>query len=394
MENTKSLVLRYFVLLVFSLVLWVGNIRSQHAKRYSFTNYSVNNGLAAYHTSSITQDAGGFIWIGTISGLQRFDGKRFLTFRNSSSNRTSIPENNIIQLHYDRSNNLWVLFGSGKIGIFDTNKFTFREVPVQVVDSNSFKGERKLIEDSDGNLSYVFFLREVTTYNKKANVFSAKHNLVRVPMKWKLVNFSEDIATKKYYIATDSGLVVYNRFTKEMSYRGHNTGREKLIDTFGHIPALPWLFVDKQSRFWFQYWPVDVGESALYCYDLRNNQVVFNKHSLGVLTQKYHEPKDIVQQRNGTLWFSGLNLFAKFNEQDKTFQLIPNGYTDGQGINYSRIFSLFEDREENIWVATNSNGFYLFNPSKQFFSSVKHTSPWTGKQGEGGVMSFMHLKKR
>jgi hypothetical protein len=109
------------------------------------------------------------------------------------------------------------------------------------------------------------------------------------------------------------------------------------------------------------------------------------------LVKKYHESKDILQQRNGTLWFSGLNLFAKYNEVDNNFQLIPNGYTNGQGISYSRIFSLFEDREENIWVATNNNGCYVFNPSKQFFSSVKHVSPWTGEQGDGGVMSFMSL---
>ena len=384
--------MRYIFLLISVLALFVQTGRAQHAKRYSFTNYSVNNGLAAYHTTSITQDAQGYIWIGTINGLQRFDGHRFLTFRNIPSDNKTIPENNIIQLLYDRQQNLWVLFGNGKIGIFDTYKFTFKEIIVRLIDPNSLKGERKLIEDSDGNIAYVFHLREVVTYNKTANEFSDKYNVVRTPPKWKLANFSEDIPTKNYYISTDSGLVVYNRFTKQMSYRGHNTGVEQVIEKFGHIAALPWLLVDRQSRFWFQHWPFDGGESTLYCYDLKSRKVIFEKHSFGPMVGKYHESKDIVQQRNGTVWFSGLNLFARFNEQDRTFQLIPNGYTDGQGINYSRIFSLFEDREENIWVATNNNGLYLFNPSRQLFSGVKHISPWTGKQGDGGVMSFVHLR--
>lgn len=385
--------MRNIVVLVFGVVFFLQGIVAQQAKRYSFTNYNVNNGLAAYHTTSVAQDAQGFIWIGTISGLQRFDGNRFLTFRHIPSNKRSIPENNIIQLHYDKQKNLWVLFGNGKIGIFDTHRFTFSESKLELIDPNSLKGERKLVEDSDGNLAYVFYLREVATYHKGLNQFSHKHNIVRVPPKWKLVHFSEDIPTKKYYISTDSGLVVYNRLTKEMSYRGHNQAKESVIDQFGHIPALPWLLVDQQSRFWFQHWPADEGLSFLYCFDLKLNKPVLQKqHFLQLVGNRYHESKDILQQKNGTIWFSGLNLFARFNEQDNSFQSIPNGYTNAQGISYSRIFTLFEDREENIWVPTNNNGLYVFNPSKQFFSSIKHSNPATGQQGEGGVLSFVPMK--
>jgi ligand-binding sensor domain-containing protein len=380
------------VVLVFGFVFFFQGSVAQQAKRYSFTNYNVNNGLAAYHTTSIAQDAQGYIWIGTISGLQRFDGNRFLTFRHNPSDRKSIPDNNIIQLYYDKQKNLWVLFGNGKIGIFDTHRFTFTESKLELIDSNSVKGERKLVEDSDGNLAYVFHLREVATYHKGLNQFSYKHNIVRVPRKWKLVHFSEDIPTKKYYISTDSGLVVYNRRTKQMSYRGHNTENEAVIDQFGHISALPWLLVDRQSRFWFQHWPADEGLSFLYCFDLKSKQPLIQKHHFLQLVNRYHESKDILQQRNGTLWFSGLNLLARFNEHDKSFQAIPNGYTNAQGISYSRIFTLFEDREENIWVATNNNGLYVFNPSKQFFSSVKHLNPSTGQQGDGGVLSFMPMQ--
>ena len=385
--------MRNFVALVFGLVFFHHGIVAQQAKRYSFTNYNVNSGLAAYHAATVAQDAQGFIWIGTISGLQRFDGNRFLTFRHNPADRRSIPDNNIIQLHYDKQNNLWVLFGNGRIGIFDTRRFTFAEARLELIDSNSVKGERKLVEDSDGNLAYVFYLREVATYNKKLNQFSYKNNVVRVPPKWKIVNFSEDPATRKYYISTDSGLVVYSRASQEMSYRGNNVGKEVLIDQFGHISALPWLLVDRQSRFWFQHWPYDGGVSFLYCFDLKTNKPLIQKHHfLQLVGNRYHESKDIIQQKNGTIWFSGLNLLASFNEEEKTFQFIPSGDATVQGISYSRIYSLFEDREQNIWVATNNNGLYVFNPSKQFFSSVKHLNPVNGQPGEGGVLSFMHMK--
>ena len=154
---TKFPGLRKIVVFVLGVLFLVPGTLAQQAKRYSFTNYSVNNGLAAYQTTSVAQDARGFIWIGTVSGLQRFDGNRFLTFRNIPSDARSIPENNIIQLHYDKQNNLWILFGNGKIGIFDTHRFTFKETKLQLIDSNSLKGERKLVEDSDGNLGQCFY---------------------------------------------------------------------------------------------------------------------------------------------------------------------------------------------------------------------------------------------
>lgn len=392
-ESNKSPALRNLLAFVFVIFFLFQSIHAQKAKRYSFTNYSVNNGLAAYQTTSVAQDAQGFIWIGTINGLQRFDGNRFLTFKHNASDNKSIPDNNISQLYCDRENNLWVLFGNGKIGIFDTHRFVFKESALELIDSNSIIGERALVEDSDGNLACVFYLREVATYNKRLNQFSYKHNIVRVPDKWKVVHFSEDIATKKYYISTDSGLVVYNRHTKEMDYRGHNPGHEQLIEQYGDISALPWLLVDARSRFWFQHWPAEEGVSFLYCFDLRSNKTIIRKKNfLQLVGNRYHESKDILQQKNGTIWFSGLNLFARFNEQDQSFQVIPNGSTNGQGISYSRIFTLFEDREENIWVPTNNNGLYLFNPSKQFFSSVKHVNALTSQQGEGGVLSFMPMK--
>ena len=391
-DMTKPIALRGPLILLLFIIFSGRWLFAQEAKQYSFTNYTVNSGLAGYYANGIIQDDQGFIWIATINGLQRFDGNRFITFRHVPSDKKSLPENNVVRLYYDRRKNLWVLFGNGMIGIFDTRRFTFTETTVKVNDVNSLKAERKLVEDSDGNLAYVFHLREVLTYNKKLNEFSAKHNLVAVPANWKLVHFAEDPSTKKYYISTDSGLVIYNRRTRQMSYRGYNSGHEPLIEKFGHIAALPYMLIDEQSRFWFQHWPANAFGSFLYCFDLKYDTVVIQGFNFYSFINRYHESKDILQQKNGVLWFSGLNLFARFNEQDKTFLPIQNEVSNAQGIAYARITCLFEDREQNIWVGTNNNGVYVFNPSKQYFTTIKHISPHTNKVGEGGILSFAQTR--
>src|SRR6186713_719618 len=45
---------------------------------YIFHNIDNTNGLGSNEVFSLAQDKKGYIWIGTVSGLQRYDGFRFV----------------------------------------------------------------------------------------------------------------------------------------------------------------------------------------------------------------------------------------------------------------------------------------------------------------------------
>jgi ligand-binding sensor domain-containing protein len=47
-----------------------------------FEHLSVEDGLTQESVLAIVQDADGFMWFGTQSGLSRYDGYRFTNFRN------------------------------------------------------------------------------------------------------------------------------------------------------------------------------------------------------------------------------------------------------------------------------------------------------------------------
>ena len=47
------------------------------AQRYNFEYYSHGDGLGDMEVHSLVQDRTGFIWIGTASGLYRYDGGHF-----------------------------------------------------------------------------------------------------------------------------------------------------------------------------------------------------------------------------------------------------------------------------------------------------------------------------
>ena len=69
--------------------------------------------LSCSDVTCVTQDGYGYIWIGTTYGLDRFDGYRFYNYRHSSSDSTSIPQNEICTLLCDSQGRLWVGTGKG-----------------------------------------------------------------------------------------------------------------------------------------------------------------------------------------------------------------------------------------------------------------------------------------
>ncbi len=51
-----------------------------HAQQYAFRELSLKKGLPQSQVKAINQDKDGFLWVGTLGGLARFDGKRFEVF--------------------------------------------------------------------------------------------------------------------------------------------------------------------------------------------------------------------------------------------------------------------------------------------------------------------------
>ena len=119
--------LRRALTLIWILVWYVPCI-AQHERQFTFVHYGIDKGLSAFDVTGVIQDDAGYIWTATVSGLQRFDGTRFITFRHRPDDPLSIPENHILQLIRDSNKNLWILTAFGQVGIFDTRHFTFKKV--------------------------------------------------------------------------------------------------------------------------------------------------------------------------------------------------------------------------------------------------------------------------
>ena len=64
----------------FLFIVFVFSLLQGFAQQYNFKNYGLDEGLSQSDVLCIYQDASGNIWTGTAGGLNKFDGKQFVTF--------------------------------------------------------------------------------------------------------------------------------------------------------------------------------------------------------------------------------------------------------------------------------------------------------------------------
>jgi ligand-binding sensor domain-containing protein len=94
--------MKYFSYLVFLLAsLFPCSIIAQE---YSYSHYDINDGLAGSTVYCITQDKDGFIWVGTESGVSRFDGIHFRNFNAEDG----LPDLEILQIFGDSKGRVWM----------------------------------------------------------------------------------------------------------------------------------------------------------------------------------------------------------------------------------------------------------------------------------------------
>src|SRR5215208_7831236 len=90
-----------------ALLLALGG-RPLAAQRLQFRSITPDDGLAASWVPAIAQDRRGFMWFGTVRGLNRYDGYTLRSYQHDAADSTSLPNSRVNALHVDSAGALWV----------------------------------------------------------------------------------------------------------------------------------------------------------------------------------------------------------------------------------------------------------------------------------------------
>ena len=116
------------------------------------THMTTSDGIANNSVSYIFQDSKGFIWMGTINGLSRYDGNIFMNFlpgNDSIGNKISLSTNHIRRISEDRNKFLWIETSGEFFNCYDLKRDCF----VDFTGCNEYRQNYdRRIEASNGDI--------------------------------------------------------------------------------------------------------------------------------------------------------------------------------------------------------------------------------------------------
>ena len=85
----------YLALALLSWFFFLALAADAQIQNIKFNHLTDANGLSQNHAMCTYQDSRGFMWFGTYAGLNRYDGKNFLIYKNNSADHNS-PKTDVV----------------------------------------------------------------------------------------------------------------------------------------------------------------------------------------------------------------------------------------------------------------------------------------------------------
>ncbi|WP_217789348.1 sensor histidine kinase [Pinibacter aurantiacus] len=360
---------------------------AQEPEQYIFSHIGIMNGLISDEVTHVQQDPLGFVWIGTLNGIQRYDGKRFVYFRHTDNNPFSLPNDKILGMQLDNKNRLWVLCAENKIGYINVTDLKFHEAAIRLPDFVVKKTPGSLFIDKQGNVLFILTGNGLFTYSERKNEFSEQSNLVQLPPRWKPLCITQDKISNNYWIGCDSGLAKYSSEKHALSYELNNPDKDAVINGLKDLNNITRILIDKKQRCWLL-----AEKKQLFSFDGTSHAVrSWNKSIADIVNNVVYEIQTLNELSDGSIWIGGANVFAKFDTATKKFENIPSDLPGEYSIRYDVVRNISEDKENNVWTCTNK-GLYRFNTMAQLFHAISNRKPGNGKKYTAGVSSITQLR--
>jgi len=141
-----------------------------------FEHLTINDGLPENSVLCILQDHLGYLWLGTLSGLVKYDGYNMTVYQPNPDDSLSISHQAIRTIYEDRSGTLWIGTGGGELGglnKFDRTSETFTSYLHNPDDSTSINSNLiiGIYEDKDGNF-WVSTPEGLSLFDRQKEIFN------------------------------------------------------------------------------------------------------------------------------------------------------------------------------------------------------------------------------
>lgn len=364
---------RFFLLLSYLLV---NTCCFALQRQLSFTHLDIGDGLIHNQVNCITKDTKGFVWLGTPSGLSRYDGKHFISFRHNNADSSSLSDNYVEKIFNLPAGRLWIK-SSNSSDIFDPRKMQFSRNEQAYLKSLGLPGG-EIIQIHQISLSSYLFVYK----NKGIAIYDRPSLISPLP---KILWFAAtnpflnadaiiDASGRLWVISQLGQLFSYDSASGQWNNGPSLFNPKKVKSEMLRQTDTYRLFADSKGRLWIYtaglpgpLYCLQPGASSLIAYradkPLEGSAATLNNNIIHAITE----------DETGHIWVGtdhgGINII----DPDKgTIRYLMNNAENQKSLAQNCIYDLYEDDNGLIWVGTYKKGICYYNQRMDRFPLFSH----------------------
>ena len=360
------------------LCLW-GICLSATAQKYMFKHLEVKDGLSNNQVNAIYKDSRGFMWFGTASGLNRYDGYEFKVYRNQNNDAKSLPDNYIENIQEDVSGNLWIRTSAGYV-FYNSLTDTFDRDVEKWMWNIGISGNPSSIYIDKHKIFWVYVLgKGIYRYvngEKKAERVNVKAEALLNADIVDMIESNEGILL----IYNHGVLVCLDKEKLNVKWTINDISSDIGKETVNDFS----LFIDQKEQLWIY------GVLGMWIYNLPQKTWELRSPK----DDSYNSVRAVAQDKRGRMWLGkdqdGVELV---DAQGNHIHLI-NVPNNERTLSNNTITALYEDAAGTMWVGTYKKGISYYNESIFKFGIVdigdincvengRKDVVWLGTSGSG-----------
>ncbi len=365
------------------------------AQQLKFRHISKDDGLSQNTVTAISQDKAGFIWLGTQSSLQKYDGYRFQNYQHDHDNPFSISSGVITAISFDENDNPWLGIFPDKINFYDRDKNKFFPFTIPHQTARGFIQKllhinNKLWIGHDGGISIIdkttHSIANITTLPAKnnfiVNLFKDKNKVWAISKKSIFYLDSETAQVIAIYPLQleENDNIRQAVFQKDNIWFGTSYGGVWKFDLankiFLKVLSLAVIFPESKpaiyamTYFAGKLW-LGTDKEGIISYDL-------NSHKIAVFQHRRDEKYSLANNHIISLFVDQSKLLwagTSANGIDRTPLTHKDFFTFREQEPYKStpfindIRAMLYANESNIWMIANNGSLKRFNPATNTYTT-------------------------
>ncbi|MBN1560199.1 response regulator [candidate division KSB1 bacterium] len=310
-----------------------------------FTNLTVDDGLSSNHVFCIHQDHLGFMWFGTMRGLNRYDGVSIRAFTHDPADTNSLSNDEIKRIYEDENHILWIGTIKG-LNRFDPKTEQFTRY---YFGQDGGAPIMRILAEGD-TILWLGTMYDLIRFRKKTGEYDS--------FLWRDENGDMRPEKRASYalarldngcLAVSCGLDDFHMFdptTRQFSEL-HDTFAAKRMSS-GYA-----AFCDSEGLVWFGF----SGINGVYCLDQKTWKLKGYLNSVDSTFVNYPLVIGITEDHDGYIWFATLGGgLTRHDKKTKSFvHYTPQIGVTGR-ISTNQTCDVFVDQQGNIWCGSYDGG--------------------------------------